>query len=230
MTVASGMDSATATAGTLNGPVIGMLMSIHGAVRRDLERSQSAVAALAANDEARASGVQTVQEYYRRFIAMLEHHHHVEDDEVWPHLEQLFGARIAGVVGAMVSEHDDVVAAERRASSAIEKLTATSSSEDWQAAQELLASFAAVVEGHLTHEETAAVPYIGQDEDAAFWADFMARRQQDEGPDIFLPWVLETAPQPMVDAVSSELPPPVRTLLIEQWTPVHERLVAALPR
>jgi hypothetical protein len=86
-----------------------------------------------------------------------------------------------------------------------------------------------VVEGHLTHEETAAVPYIAQDEDAAYWAEFMARRQQDEGPDIFLPWVLETAPQPMVEAVSSELPPPVHAMLVEQWTPAHERLVAALP-
>ena len=207
-----------------------MLMSIHGAVRRDLDRTQTAVAALAVHEEARESGVQTVQEYYRRFVAMLEHHHHVEDDEVWPHLEQVFGARIAGVIGAMVGEHDDVVAAERRASTAVEKLTAASSTEDLRATQESLASFAAVVEGHLTHEESAAVPYVAQDEDAAYWADFMARRQQDEGPDVFLPWVLETAPQPMVEAVTSELPPPVRALLVEQWTPVHERLVAALPR
>lgn len=57
----------------------------------------------------------------------------------------------------------------------------------------------------------------------------MARRQQDEGPDIFLPWVLETAPRPMVEAVTDELPPPVRSLLVEQWTPLHERLVSSLP-
>jgi iron-sulfur cluster repair protein YtfE (RIC family) len=207
-----------------------MLMAIHGATRRDLERSQQAVAALMANEGARESGVQAVQEYYSRFVAMLEHHHHVEDDEVWPHLEQVFGARIAGVVGAMVAEHDDVVAAERRATTAIEKLTANSSTDELVATQESLAAFGAVVEGHLTHEEAAAVPYIAQDEDAAYWAEFMARRQQDEGPDIFLPWVLETAPQPMVEALRGELPPPVRALLIEQWTPVHEQLVAALPR
>lgn len=204
-------------------------MAIHGAVRRDLERSQEAVAALVSNEGVRDSGVQSVQEYYRRFVAMLEHHHRVEDDEVWPHLEQVFGARIAGVVGAMVAEHDDVVAAERRATTAIEKLSAASSAEELQAAQDTLSSFAAVVEGHLTHEEAAAVPYIAQDEDAAYWAEFMARRKQDEGPDIFLPWVLETAPGPMVEAVTGELPPPVRSLLVEQWTPLHERLVSSLP-
>jgi hemerythrin-like domain-containing protein len=224
------MTAATAATETRNGPIIGMLMSIHGAVRRDLDRSQSAIAALVRDESARGSGVAAVQEYYRRFVAMLEHHHEVEDDEVWPHLEQVFGARIAGVVGAMVAEHDDIVAAERRATTSVEKLSAASTSDDLQETRDALASFAAVVEGHLSHEETAAAPYIAQDEDAAFWAEFMVRRQQDEGPDIFLPWVLETAPQPMVEAVSSELPPPVRALLVEQWTPVHERLVAALPR
>jgi hemerythrin-like domain-containing protein len=66
-----------------------MLMAIHGAARRDLERSQQAVAALMANEGARESGVQAVQEYYSRFVALLEHHHQVEDDEVWPHLEQV---------------------------------------------------------------------------------------------------------------------------------------------
>ena len=224
------MTAATAATETRNGPIIGMLMSIHGAVRRDLERTQSAVAALVVDEDARTGGVSTVQEYYGRFVSMLEHHHEVEDDEVWPHLEQIFGARIAGVIGAMVAEHDDIVAAERRATTNLEKLSADSTTEELRETQEALASFAAVVEGHLTHEETAAVPYIAQDEDATFWAEFMARRQQDEGPDIFLPWVLETAPQPMVDAVSSELPPPVRALLAEQWTPTHQRLVAALPR
>jgi len=223
------MTAAAVDGATRNGPILGMLLSIHGAVRRDLDRSQSAIAALVRNEAARESGVQAVKEYYSRFITMLEHHHHVEDDEVWPHLEQVFGARIAGVVGAMVAEHDDVVAAERRATTAIENLTATSSSEELRSAEETLRVFAAVVEGHLTHEEAAAVHYIGQDEDAAYWAEFLARRQRDEGPDIFLPWVLETAPAPMVEAVSGELPPPVRALLVEQWTPVHEGLVAALP-
>jgi iron-sulfur cluster repair protein YtfE (RIC family) len=224
------MTATTASATeTGNGPIIGMLMAIHGAVRRDLARSQSAVAALVADEGARESGVQTVQEYYGRFAAMLEHHHVVEDDEVWPHLEQVFGARIAGVVGAMVAEHDDIVAAEQRATALVEKLAATSSVDELRETQDALTAFAAVVEGHLTHEEAAAVPYIAQDEDAAFWAEFTARRQQDEGPDIFLPWVLDNAPQPMVEAVTGELPPPVRSLLLEQWIPVHERLVATLP-
>ena len=57
----------------------------------------------------------------------------------------------------------------------------------------------------------------------------MSRRQQEDGTDAFLPWVLDGAPGPAVAQVTNELPPPVRTLLLEQWTPAHASRVAALP-
>jgi len=57
----------------------------------------------------------------------------------------------------------------------------------------------------------------------------MSRRQMDAGNDAFLPWVLDGAPQPAVDEVTGSLPPPVRTMLLQQWKPAHDSRVSALP-
>ena len=90
--------------------------------------------------------------------------------------------------------------------------------------------FRRVVVDHLAHEEAEAVPLIVEGFDAEYWSAFMSRRQQDEGPDAFLPWVLDGAPAPAVAQVTGELPPPVRELLVTQWVPAHESRVSALPR
>ena len=218
---AAGAPATTPATTVANGPLIGMLLSIHAAVRRDLARTQESLSALAAADVAeRPAGVEPLQRYWARFTAMLHHHHEVEDDEVWPHLEGVFGNRATGVLNAMLAEHDDVVAGEARATTALEKLRTDTDDEQIRRALEAVATFRDVVDAHLAHEESAAVPFIAADHDAAFWDAFQARRQQDEGPDVFLPWVLDEAPTHVVATVEGQLPPPVRELLVGQWRPV----------
>ena len=56
------------------------------------------------------------------------------------------------------------------------------------------------------------MPLILEGFDDEYWAAFMSRRQQDQGPDAFLPWVLDGAPAPAVAEVTGALPPPVRTI------------------
>jgi hemerythrin-like domain-containing protein len=215
----------------LTGKGIGMLMAIHGAVRRDLHRVASAVSSL--SDEAiveadRRVGATGLSVYWSCFAEQLHHHHTIEDTEVFPYLRQSLAGKGTSVLDAMDAEHQAIDAAQDAAQAAMDALLAAPTAANAVALRTRLATFAEVVLAHLAHEEEAAVPLIVEGFDTEYWMAFMSRRQQEE-PDAFLPWVLDGAPAPAVDQVTSELPPPVRTLLLEQWTPAHASRVAALP-
>ena len=215
----------------LTGKGIGMLMAIHGAVRRDLGRVASAVSAL--SDDAiveadRRVGATGLAAYWTCFAEQLHHHHTIEDTEVFPYLRRSLAGKGAAILDAMDAEHHAIDAAQDATQAAIDALLAQPTAANAVALRTRLAAFAEVVVSHLAHEEEAAVPLIVEGFDTEYWMAFMSRRQQEE-PDAFLPWVLDGAPAPAVDQVTSELPPPVRTLLLEQWTPAHASRVAALP-
>ena len=217
----------------LTGKGIGMLMAIHGAVRRDLGRLASAVSVLA--DPAmtptdRGVGARGISAYWDCFADQLHHHHSIEDTEVFPYLRHSLGGRGAQVLDAMGLEHDAIDEAQAGAEQAMQALVAEPTPAHAAVLAERLLTFQQVVVAHLAHEEAEAVPLIVEGFDAEYWTAFMSRRQQDEGPDAFLPWVLDSAPEPAVAQVTGSLPPPVRTLLLEQWVPAHDSLVAGLPR
>jgi hemerythrin-like domain-containing protein len=216
----------------LTGKGIGMLMAIHGAVRRDLTRLATAVSSLA--DEAivesdRRVGATGLAAYWTCFAEQLHHHHTVEDTEVFPYLRQTLGGKGGSVLDAMATEHEAIDEAQDAVQSAMDLLLADPTARNAAALRMRLGTFREVVSGHLAHEEEAAVPLIVEGFDTEYWLAFMSRRQQEEGTDAFLPWVLDGAPEPAVAQVTNELPPPVRTLLLEQWTPAHASRVAALP-
>jgi iron-sulfur cluster repair protein YtfE (RIC family) len=215
----------------LTGKGIGMLMAIHGAVRRDLDRLTSAVSSLsdAAIVEAdRRVGATGLSAYWSCFAEQLHHHHTIEDTEVFPYLRRSLAGKGAAVLDAMGAEHEAIDAAQDATQAAMDALLAAPTADNAVVLRSRLATFREVVVAHLAHEEEAAVPLIVEGFDTEYWMAFMSRRQQ-EAPDAFLPWVLDGAPAPAVDQVTSELPPPVRTLLLEQWTPAHASRVAALP-
>jgi hemerythrin-like domain-containing protein len=215
----------------LTGRGIGMLMAIHGAVRRDLDRLASAVSSLA--DEAiitsdRRVGATGLAAYWTCFAEQLHHHHVIEDTEVFPYLRRSLDGKGAAVLDAMATEHEAIDEAQEAVQSAMDLLLSDPTALHAAALRSRLTTFREVVTGHLAHEEESAVPLIIEGFDTEYWMAFMSRRQQ-ETPDAFLPWVLDGAPAPAVDQVTSELPPPVRALLLEQWTPAHASRVAALP-
>lgn len=211
---------------------IGMLMAIHGAVRRDLARLSSAVSSLA--DAAievadRRVGATGLSSYWSCFAEQLHHHHTIEDTEVFPYLRRSLSGRGAGVLDAMGTEHDAIDETQAAVQTALDALLADPTAPAASALRDRLATFRDVVLAHLAHEEEAAVPLIVEGFDVEYWTAFMSRRQLDEGPDAFLPWVLDGAPAPAVEQVTEALPLPVRALLVEQWTPAHASRVAALP-
>ena len=217
----------------LTGKGIGMLMAIHGAVRRDLDRLGTAASRLtdgAMPDEQRAIGATGLAAYWDCFADQLHHHHSVEDAEVFPYLREALGGRGSDVLDAMGIEHDAIDEAQAGAEAAVQALVAIPTAERAAQVVERVLTFQQVVLAHLEHEEEAAVPLIIEGFDTEYWLAFMGRRQQDEGTDTFLPWVLDGAPAPAVAQVTGSLPPPVRALLVEQWTPAHDSRVSALPR
>lgn len=211
---------------------IGMLMAIHGAVRRDLRRLATSAAAIAeptVADRDRAVGVTGLAAYWNCFAHQLHHHHTIEDVEVWPHLRRTLGPSAAPVLDAMEAEHAGIDATQAATQRALETARATPTAAAAATLAARLRAFTDVVQSHLVHEEDAAVPLIVRGFDEAYWLAFLGRRQQEPGADAFLPWVLDSAPAPAVAGVTAELPPPVRELLVEQWQPQHDALVAALP-
>jgi iron-sulfur cluster repair protein YtfE (RIC family) len=217
----------------LSGKGIAMLLAIHGAVRRDLDRLPRSVTVLANPALSRGDrvvGAVGLTAYWDCFAAQLHHHHSVEDAEVFPYLRNTLGSRSTEVMDAMAHEHDDIDRAQDDAQIAVLALVADPTADNATTLLELLHTFQQVVLGHLVHEEAAALPLIVEGFDDEYWSAFMSRRQQDAGPDAFLPWVLDSAPEPAVAQVTGALPPPVRDLLVRQWTPAHDALVSALPR
>jgi hemerythrin-like domain-containing protein len=217
----------------LSGKGIGMLMAIHGAVRRDLGRVRAAAGVLAEpgiSDRDRSVGVTGLATYWSCFAQQLHHHHTVEDTEVFPYLRHSLAGRGSSVLDDMAAEHEAIDDAQAAAEDALELLAAAPTAGNAVVLADRLAQFEHVVTTHLAHEEEAAVPLIVEGFDDEYWAAFMGRRQQDAGPDAFLPWVLDGAPDQVFAAVTGEMPPPVVDLLVGQWRPAHDSLVAALPR
>jgi hemerythrin-like domain-containing protein len=219
--------------GELTGKGIGMLMAIHGAVRRDLDRLATAVAVLterSMSEADRAVGAAGFAAYWDCFADQLHHHHTIEDAEVFPYLRYALEGRGGDVLDAMGAEHDAVDEAQAGTEAAVQQLVQEPTAGRASMLAERVLIFQQVVLAHLEHEEAEAIPLIIEGFDDDYWQAFMSRRQQEEGPDAFLPWVLDGAPEPAVHEVTVSLPPPVRELLFQQWTPAHESRVAALPR
>jgi hemerythrin-like domain-containing protein len=211
---------------------ISMLMAIHGAVRRDMDRLMTSVASLgdaAITVPDRRVGAAGLAAYWSCFAQQLHHHHTVEDVEVFPYLRQSLSGRGAAVLDAMGTEHDAIDHAQASVQEALDAVLADPTSDLARQLRDRLATFREVVTSHLAHEEETVVPLILAGFDDEYWMAFMSRRQQDPGAESFLPWVLDGAPQPAVEEVTGALPPPVRALLIEQWKPAHDSRVAALP-
>src|SRR4051812_45925566 len=109
----------------LQGKGIGMLLAIHGAIRRDLARLAQAVGVLADPNVSaadRAAGAAGLASYWTCFAQQLHHHHVIEDREIWPYLRGALGARSGQVLDAMEAEHGAIDAAQASAQKAVDVL------------------------------------------------------------------------------------------------------------
>lgn len=130
------------------GATLSMNQVIHAAVRRDVARTEQALRALPDGDAARAAQVRTA---WRNLVRELTHHHEAEDEHMWPFLASR--GFDPALLEQMESEHGAMKVALASVSSGLDALVATPTADHAAAVADEVARAAAVINGHLEHEE-----------------------------------------------------------------------------
>ncbi|MBO3749414.1 hemerythrin domain-containing protein [Streptosporangiaceae bacterium NEAU-GS5] len=135
---------------------------------------------------------------WEQFKRQLLIHHQAEDELVWP----LMRGRVAGDA-AGVALIDEMEAEHAQIDPLLEAADVT--------------TLRALLDHHLQHEETMALPLIDKALDPAEWTAFsMALRDRQGGPPewrAFFLWLLEDAPSQTKDNIRGVLPPEAHRLL-----------------
>lgn len=204
---AMGTDPATSTAGRID---FTLMYVTHDAFRRDLSRLYRAAA------EGRTDSI-GVRDGWTNFKHQLHVHHTAEDEVLWPRVEATVADRpdAAEILDAMAAEHarldpllDAVDAAlERRAEPA--ELTV------------VVAQLENALNGHMRHEEEAALPLIQEVLTPKDWAAFgrtIARKQKLSGAAAYVPWAVDGAGAEQRAAFFTAMPAPVKVLNRLFWS------------
>jgi iron-sulfur cluster repair protein YtfE (RIC family) len=190
-----------------------MMYVTHDAFRRDLSRLTTAVAAGTADTPGVRAG-------WENFKAQLLLHHSVEDSVLWPRVRCAAAGRPAGLalLDEMEAEHaqiDPLLAAFD---------DALAGPADSLAAR--AAGLVSALQGHLKHEEDAALPLIQSVCTPADWRAFageMRRRQGVKGAAIYVPWILDGAAPDRQRRFLAALPAPVRVISRILWEPRYRQ-------
>ncbi len=201
-----------------------MMLAVHAAFRRDLERLARAAASADLSDPARRTSVRAGWELLKW---QLHQHHAGEDTLIWPALRQRLshsdGAQ--SVLDAMESEHkqiDPLVAAVDGAFTRAEEGHRADLPAVGDAADALTTSLI----GHLSHEERDGLPLIGVALTEAEWRRLGIKIGRAHGlsaiGEVFA-WLADGADQDQAAAVLGILPPPVRLVYRAFWKPRYNR-------
>jgi Hemerythrin HHE cation binding domain len=178
-----------------------MMYAFHDALRRDLVRVMHMTAP---------------SEGWDLFERFLHAHHEAEDDALWPVLREALIGRTEdlSLLDEMEAEH----AALGPLLEAIDDAL-----DCGKSAPEARADLATRLQGHLTHEEEAALPVIDRTLDEEQWMRFgeaSAARIGAEMP-TFLPWLLDAAGAERTKVVLDGLPGPAQQEYRDEWQPAY---------
>ncbi len=193
----------------MTGPMT-MNRVIHAAVRRDLGRLESALAAAPDGDKVRARQLQVA---YANLHDQLGRHHEGEDTHVFPFLARVEGA--TELVAVMEAEHEAMADALAGARTAMDAYASTGSASDAQHARNAILRANDVVERHLHHEENdlepLMLPHLETPEWKAVEKQLRPASLADTGR--FMAWVQDGMPDPERAYLRSTIPAPVTFLL-----------------
>ena len=164
-----------------------------------------------------------MQAYWSVTAAQLHHHHEFEDTVVWPLMGERLGAQVDGLLARNGHEHEAMAAAMGQFDAAL-----GTTSSDAAAARVALGHMGLVIETHLAHEEADVLPLIPEAftmDDIAF---FQAEDAKTNAANVFLPWMLDDAPDEDLAFFTGHMPPPVREQLDSEWTPNWRKSFEAL--
>jgi hypothetical protein len=186
-----------------------MMYLTHEAFRRDLKRLWKAA------DEERVQG-RGVQVGWANFKRQLAVHHTVEDEALWPPVETASAAAgrtdAVEILAAMTAEHGRLDALLEAVDVAMEQRSA--------ALPEIVAGLESGLDGHMRHEEEAALPLIQDVLGPKDWEAFgkaMAREQGLSGAAAYVPWVVDGASAEQREAFFRVMPAPVKVLNRLLW-------------
>jgi hypothetical protein len=179
----------------------------HDGFRRDLERLGAAAAA-------GKTDTPQVREGWQTFKNQLLVHHSVEDAWLWPKLKERVAGRAddLALLEAMEAEH---AVLDPRLED-VEKALAAGAPGLPAMVEELRA----VLDRHLTHEESEALPLIQSVMTPKDWKGFrgaMARKQRISGAAVWIPWITDGMAASDAQKFLARMPPPLRLLNKLSW-------------
>ena len=183
---------------------------IHAAVRRDVDRTESALRRLADGAVARARQVQGA---WRNLVRELTHHHEAEDSIAWPFLASRgFDTTL---LAEMEEEHVAMKQALTSSSAAIDAVVATPTAEAAGAAADVVAHAREVINGHLAHEEADVEGIMNGLEDDPAWKAEARKMRPASIVDAANPlaWMQDGAGERERSSLRTNIPGPVVTLL-----------------
>jgi DUF438 domain-containing protein len=183
---------------------------IHGAVRRDLERTAAALKAFTDGDRETAAGLTRA---WQNLTRELVHHHESEDALIWPYLRKV--GIDDGLVSAMESEHRAMHEALEVASGAMAAFATGATKADARTAYDAVTHAQRVAVDHLTHEEQTLEPQMLRHTDTPEWR--AVEKQLRAGSPVragwFFAWLLDGADPAHAAYLRSAVPAPVVLLL-----------------
>jgi iron-sulfur cluster repair protein YtfE (RIC family) len=180
-----------------------MMYVTHDAFRRDLSRLRTAA-------EAGTAGSPQVRAGWENFKRQLLLHHSVEDESLWPRVQEKGGD--PALLAEMEAEHGQLDPL----------LTAVDGALDAQSPglAALTAELEEVLTAHLDHEEKDALPLIQDVLTEADWRAFAGRMRQEQGVKgaaVYVPWIVDGIPRADREHFFSVMPAPVRVLNRALW-------------
>lgn len=187
-----------------------MNKAIHGAVRRDLDRFLTALAAFRDGDTTRAAQLGTA---WDNFDAQLTIHHEGEHEIAWPAMESIGVSK--ELLATFDQEHDRMAEALATTRSAMASLRRSGTGTDAAAARTAMENLQTVTTAHLDHEEQEIEPvYLAHAESPEMKA--MGRQFGKVSPakgGRFFAWVMDGASAEEKAAITDSVPKPVLAII-----------------
>ena len=183
---------------------------VHAAVRRDLERLESALRGARDGDVARAGELARA---YANLQRELTQHHEGEDTFVFPFLDRVGGD--PDLLKAMDDEHHAMAEALAETRTAMAAYASSGSAGDAETARASVARTREVVDRHLNHEENDLEPLLVPHLQSAEWktVEKQLRPRSLSVTGKFLAWIQDGMTDEGRTYLRATIPPPVTSVL-----------------
>ena len=184
---------------------------IHGAVRRDLRRFNTALKRFPDGDKARAAALYRA---WQNFDAQLTEHHEGEHEVAWPALKAV-GVDQATIDG-FDHEHELMAADLATTRVAMAKFAGSATKADADAAGVAMAKLETTTTTHLEHEEVISEPVLAAKHDDPAIKEMgrkFSRRNKIGAAGTFFAWVQDGATPEERTALRGSVPGPVLAII-----------------